>query len=37
MSTPATFKSFGNPLQGTSPFPLHAVHHIARVALPVDL
>ena len=37
MSTPATFKSFGKPLQATSPFPLHAVHLVAKVALPVDL
>ena len=37
MSTPATFKSFGNPLQATSPFPLHAVHLITKVALPVDV
>ena len=38
MSTPANVhtmqrvKSFGHPLQATSPFPLHAVHLIAKVA-----
>ena len=37
MSTPATFESFGNPLQTTSPFPLHTVHLIVKIALPLDL
>ena len=30
MSTRATLKSFGNPLQATSSFPLHAVHLINK-------
>ena len=36
MSTPATFKSFGHPLQATSPFPRLTVHLTAKVALLVD-